>query len=37
MGNYNSGIGIGYLKNGIGTDKFGVGIEVCYEKIKSTN
>jgi len=32
----NSGIGIAYLKkNGIGSDKFR--IEVCYQKIKSTN
>jgi len=30
----NSGIGIAFFK-GIGIDKFG--IEVCYNKIKSTN
>jgi len=31
--------GIAYLeeKNGIGIDKFGIGIEVCYKKIKCTN
>ena len=28
----NSGIGIAYIKNGIGIDKFGIGIEVCYQK-----
>jgi len=36
MGNSNSGIA--YLKkNGIGIDKFGIGIEVCDKRIKSTN
>jgi len=38
MVNSNFGIRIAYLKkNGIRIDKFGIGIEVCYKKIKSTN
>ena len=29
----NSEIGIDYFKNGIGIDKFWIGIEVCYKKL----
>jgi len=33
---FNSGIVIAYLKKN-GIHKFGMGIEVCYKKIKPTN
>ena len=38
MGQFNSRIEIDYLnKNGLGIDKFLIGIEVSYKKIKATN